>query len=123
MSANGKDIIRVGNIGVITRISMRIRDPNDATAFIALDLTPVAPGGTTQIQFMRPNGSKFLKTSIIEGSPTLGVITHTDTSGDVYNNTTLASMTKRGSWQARGVIVYNDSTKFIGSWHRYAVGD
>jgi len=115
----GRDIIRVGNIGTLDKLDMKKRDPNDDTLYIAVDLTPVAPGGKVEMQFMRPNGSKLIKIAIIDGAATLGKIRYKDSDGKIYNNT----KSVRGSWQKRGVITFDDGTKFIGSWFKYPVGE
>lgn len=115
----GKDIIRVGNIGVYEELLMQKRDPNNDALFIPVDLTPVSPGGNVKMEFMRPNGTKLIKDAVITGAPTLGKIRYIDTDGSVYNT----ALAKRGSWQKRGVITFNDNTKFIGSWFKYQVGE
>ena len=107
-------IIRVGNKGTLFDITMYNIDNNVQSA---VDLSTTT---TQQLEFRRRDGSLQTVNASIKNSPGgNGIITYTDTNGEVFDNVKAS----RGRWAVRGIIVYANGNTFKGSWEGFTVGE
>ena len=107
-------IIRIGNKGTVIEMTMYSVLGNTQT------VVDLSQGNAYQMEFKRKDNSTQTKTATIKTAPgTDGVITFTDTDGDVFQN----AKASKGRWTVRGIITYASGNVFKGSWQGFTVGE
>ena len=116
MSSYEDAVVRVGNKGTTIEITMY-----SVTGSTQTPVNLGNPAGSTfQVEFKRKDNSTQTKTATIKTAPgTDGVITFTDTDGDVFQN----AKASKGRWTVRGIITYASGNVFKGSWQGFTVGE
>lgn len=103
-------IPRVGQIGTAFTATIDEPDPNNPGSFLVVDLTNAE---TVWIEFQKPDKTKFRKEGIVYGDPLNGQVRYVDGTG-LFDTV--------GDWQFRGVVLFDDSSEYPGSWYLQNVG-
>ena len=103
------DTIFTGQIGTTIRVTI--------TKLVGGIDTPVDITTATlvEMQFKRPNGTKFKKTATKVMPYSGGVIE--------YVNTTPSIFDERGRWQLQGIATFSDGDYFPGTWTGFSVDE
>lgn len=112
MSQAANETYVIGDRGIQFRVTMTVRNPADNT-LSPLDLTPYV-GETTEMEFLKTDGTLITKPATIVAPATSGVL-------EYLSEPTLAVTGEHGTWHRRGKLTNVGTTITGKNWIEFTV--